>query len=190
MNFRNKKENLILNSLKEAKEKVNKALLANQSLLVYELEKRNFEDFEHNSKINFESICDYNYKDQVINFLKDNKLINHNQKNFNQNIFDEFENEIINFLDSKTDMIHEMKEYYEAWLVDSWLLSKLEEKGGLIINYKGHEQWWGRGCTGQSVTMDYVIQDIIQDLASHYCDFSVKEIKKFLQKIKIPIFNL
>lgn len=54
-------------------------------------------------------------------------------------------------------------EVYEHWLVSNWLSRKLKEKGettgelcGLTI--------WGRGCTGQSICLDHVIQEIALEL--------------------------
>lgn len=56
-------------------------------------------------------------------------------------------------LDPDTD------EVYEHWLVSGWLARKLEQQGEVIGEFAGLTIW-GRGCTGQSITMDYVIEQI------------------------------
>lgn len=52
------------------------------------------------------------------------------------------------------------KTIYEWWLVSNCLLSKLNEKNEPILK-TDYGSWWGRTCTGQSITMDSVIKEII-----------------------------
>jgi len=57
----------------------------------------------------------------------------------------------------------EPQEIYEWWLVNNWLLEKLEAKGETILR-SNYENWWGRGCTGQAIALDGVIEEIYDDL--------------------------
>jgi hypothetical protein len=47
----------------------------------------------------------------------------------------------------------------EWWLVTPWLLDKLREAGEPVIDNE-YGEWWGRTCSGQSITLDCVIEDI------------------------------
>ncbi len=180
----------IRQAIKRAQEDIDKAMVANQSMLVYDLHQKNWEDFEYNTKITFETIDHYGYQDQVLEYLQNQKLINKNTKNLTEKAFYKYEEEIIDYLNCETDLLFDMRDYYEAWLCDSWLLNKLEKHNQLIIDYKGYEQWWGRGCTGQKYTMDFVIQNITKELAAEYACVPYYEIEKYLEQIRTPIFNL
>lgn len=50
-------------------------------------------------------------------------------------------------------------EVYEHWVVSDWLARKLKERGYTVGELCGLTIW-GRGCTGQSIYLDRVIQDI------------------------------
>ncbi len=64
----------IRKAILNAKARIDQMILANQSMLVYDLQKEYYEDFEYNLKINLETILDYDYQEQVIDFLKKQKL--------------------------------------------------------------------------------------------------------------------
>ena len=51
------------------------------------------------------------------------------------------------------------EEVLEWWLVTSWLADRLREQGEIIIDELGCH-WWGRMSSGQSIYMDYVMQEI------------------------------
>jgi hypothetical protein len=51
----------------------------------------------------------------------------------------------------------EPAEVFEWWEVGTWLYNKLRDYGEVGID-NGYGHWWGRCCTGQSVTLDGVIQ--------------------------------
>lgn len=184
------KQEKIHQSLVMARKRVDEAMYANQSMLVYELRKEHFEDFEYNTKINLEAILDYCYEEQVIEFLKEKKLIHHKSTKLTDEIFNDYEEIIIDFITSETDLRCDMEEYYEAWLVDSWLLHQLENRGQLVIDYQGYEQWWGRGCTGQHYTLDKVIQDITIELAANYAGVFTYEVEEYLEAKNTTTFNL
>lgn len=184
------KQEKIHQSLIMARKRVDEAMYANQSMLVYELRKEHFEDFEYNVKINLDAILDYGYNDQVIEHLKEKRLIDYKLTTLNDEIFDDYEEIIMDFITSETDLRYEMEEYYEAWLVDGWLLHQLENKGQLIIDYNGYEQWWGRGCTGQHYQLDFVIMEITKELAATYAGVFFYEVEEYLKIKNTTTFNL
>ncbi len=55
------------------------------------------------------------------------------------------------------------QEIFEWWLVSKWLGMKLLMNGEPIID-NGYGIWWGRCTTGQAISMDYIIQQIYDDL--------------------------
>ncbi len=182
------KNDKLINAIQEAKKKVGRALLSNQSMLVYDLQQKDYESFEYNSKIHLDSVLNYGYEDRTIEFLQEN----HDFKGvkLTQEIYDEFEDKIIDFLQCNTDIMYDLQEYYEAWLVDSWLFVELEQRGELTIDYKGTEQWWGRACTGQSIQLDYIIQEIVVDLAAIYSGIEKTKVWDFLKRNNYQTFNL
>lgn len=54
-------------------------------------------------------------------------------------------------------------EAYEHWIVSDWLARKLKAKGEMVLDNFMGLTIWGRGCTGQSISMDYVIREIYLD---------------------------
>lgn len=71
-----------------------------------------------------------------------------------------------------TDVLQEIQdneglypEIYEYWFVSSWLANKLKTYGEAIITHEALDMpVWGRCTTGQSIALDYVIQEIAFDL--------------------------
>lgn len=61
------------------------------------------------------------------------------------------------------DLDPEYGEIYEHWIVSDWLGRKLSERGHIVENYLGMTIW-GRGCTGQAISMDGVMEQICNDL--------------------------
>ena len=57
----------------------------------------------------------------------------------------------------------EPQEIFEWWLVSPWLGKKLLIEGQPVLD-NGYGIWWGRTTTGQAITMDYIIQQIYDDL--------------------------
>jgi hypothetical protein len=56
----------------------------------------------------------------------------------------------------------ETTDVYEWWEVSSWLADDLYNNGETVI--RGWHNYWGRGCTGQAISMDYVIGKIYDDI--------------------------
>lgn len=55
------------------------------------------------------------------------------------------------------------EDIYEWWIVDRWLLDKLEAHGQPVLRTE-YGDWWGRTCTGQAVALDSVIEEIYQGI--------------------------
>lgn len=55
-------------------------------------------------------------------------------------------------------------EAYEHWIVSNWLASKLEEKGEMVCDDILGMVVWGRKTTGQSIALDYVMEQIAVEL--------------------------
>ena len=53
----------------------------------------------------------------------------------------------------------DMQEVYEHWLCSDWFISKMKEQDDPILE-TDFETWWGRTCTGQSIYLDYNIQEL------------------------------
>lgn len=54
---------------------------------------------------------------------------------------------------------YDQKEIMEWWLVSDWLLDKLKLKNEAFID-NDYGEYWGRCCTGQSIYLDCVIQEL------------------------------
>lgn len=73
-----------------------------------------------------------------------------------QNEIDELQEKI----DKLEDEQSEMPEVYEWWEVASNLADDLYELGEAVI--RGWHCYWGRACTGQAISMDYVMQQVYE----------------------------
>jgi len=51
------------------------------------------------------------------------------------------------------------KEIYEWYLVSDWFFERLKEINEPILD-NDYGEYWGRCCTGQSIYLDYVIQEL------------------------------
>ena len=58
---------------------------------------------------------------------------------------------------------HEPQEIMEWWLCSDWLLNRLQERGEPVLR-SDLGDWYGRTCSGQSMILDTVIQDIYKSL--------------------------
>ena len=67
------------------------------------------------------------------------------------------------YQDRLEDIEEEPQEIYEWWIVDSWFAKKLAAKGQAILTCD-YFTAWGRTCTGQSIHLDYVIEEIYKEL--------------------------
>ena len=51
------------------------------------------------------------------------------------------------------------QEVYEHWLCSDWFISQMKKQDEPILE-TDFETWWGRTCTGQSIYLDYNIQEL------------------------------
>lgn len=61
------------------------------------------------------------------------------------------------------DLEYDYCEVYEHWVVSSWLAKRLHERDEVVEDFAGLTIW-GRCCSGQSICMDSVIQNIAEEL--------------------------
>lgn len=83
------------------------------------------------------------------------------------------DDETIDGIDEWRDTVRdqsEAAEVYEWWEVGDWLAERLEREGEVVLR-NGYGDWWGRCCTGQSVTLDRVIQE----LGYEYCYWAIEK---------------
>ena len=79
-------------------------------------------------------------------------------------------NETFGCLDSETGECpqcfednQQPQEIFEWWLVSPWLGRKLLIEGEPVIDNE-YGVWWGRCTTGQAIVLDFVIEQIYDDL--------------------------
>jgi hypothetical protein len=75
------------------------------------------------------------------------------------------------------DIEPENVDVYEHWLVSDWFGERLRRKGETVVEILGMTIW-GRTCTGQSISMDYVIEQIAKDTWIPEIDYAVEQIAK------------
>lgn len=80
--------------------------------------------------------------------------------------WDEKRDEIQEKIDKLEAEQEEIPDVYEWWEVDNYIVDDLQEVGETVI--KGWHNYWGRSCTGQAISMDYVWDLIYQKWYSRY----------------------
>ena len=55
-------------------------------------------------------------------------------------------------------------EIYEWWAVSNWFGEKLKEKGQPVIESVWGKSYWGRTCTGQSISLDWCVVSVAKDM--------------------------
>ncbi|HDK7195006.1 TPA: hypothetical protein PTV74_003313 [Clostridium botulinum] len=71
--------------------------------------------------------------------------------------------ELENKIEELEEEQEEPQEIFEWWVVSNWLANKLEQYGEPILN-SDYGTWWGRTCTGQALKLDYIFQQIVEDI--------------------------
>ena len=74
-----------------------------------------------------------------------------------QKEIDEFQEEIDELEETNGDI----QEVYEWWMVSSWFMDKLRDKGEAVIE---NENIWGRCTTGQAILLDGIISEICYEM--------------------------
>lgn len=96
----------------------------------------------------------------------DEKYMNDELTDNEQVEYDAFTNDIETLENDLSELESEQEEpqdIFEWWVITDWLANKLEAYGEPILR-SDYETWWGRTCSGQSISMDYVIEQIVKDL--------------------------
>ena len=57
----------------------------------------------------------------------------------------------------------ELVESLEHWIVEEWFADELKKRGELVGDMLGMTVW-GRTTSGQAISLDYVVQDILKDI--------------------------
>jgi hypothetical protein len=72
------------------------------------------------------------------------------------------QNDIYDYMDNfeEDKETGEYPEILEYWLVSDYLLNRLKEKGEVVMEDYHGLSIWGRTCSGQSIMLDNVIEDI------------------------------
>lgn len=55
------------------------------------------------------------------------------------------------------------REVFEHWIVSDWLARQLESQGETVVDFGAGCRVWCRTTTGQAISMDYVIQKIVEE---------------------------
>ncbi|MCC0645435.1 hypothetical protein KGF41_14305 [Clostridioides sp. ZZV14-6150] len=82
----------------------------------------------------------------------------------NEKEIEEIENKIDDLRNKVIELENEQDEpnkAHEFWIVSEWLCNKLRELGEVVIS---SENIWGRGFPGQSISLDYVIWQICEEM--------------------------
>jgi hypothetical protein len=82
-------------------------------------------------------------------------------------IFENVDSDLMEEFARFDDEIDEYEYPMEYWIVSDWLAALLAEKGEKVCDDVYGMTVWGRFTTGQSISMDRVIQDIANDLFSN-----------------------
>src|SRR5574337_1674702 len=118
----------------------------------------NPEDLKHRT--------DFNTIEEALVFLNDHVVI----RNFESMILPDSEEEAMREAceGNRIDVDEYRSEVYEHWLVDSYFGSMLRERGETVFEF-ANMVIWGRQCSGQSISIDGVIRNMVRDLgADHY----------------------
>lgn len=79
------------------------------------------------------------------------------------------------FIENFREVGHDEKEIFEWYLVSDWLIDKLREKNEPVID-NDYGEYWGRCCTGQSIYLDHVIQELAYEYSYDERLFNSKEV--------------
>lgn len=67
-----------------------------------------------------------------------------------------------NWIGENYDIEPDYQDCYEHWIVSQWLARRLQERGEVVVEVAGVTVW-GRTASGQSISCDYVIEQIAKN---------------------------
>ena len=119
-------------------------IFRNQSALINHLREQEVEGF---------------YYDDIENLYMTDKEILENMGSYDEDVPDQL------FIDEVRDNGEDINEIFEWYLISDWFLDRLRGiKEPIIDNDYG--EYWGRCCTGQSIYLDYNMQELAFEYAS------------------------
>lgn len=124
-----------------ARDFISPHIYRNQSYLVTDLMKQEIEGFYYDDIEN-----QYLTDEEIIKYHLDEIELDENSKEITSDMLDDF----------RYDNPQEILEWY---LVSDWFLDRLREINEPIID-NDYGEYWGRCCTGQSICLDYNIQEL------------------------------
>jgi DNA repair exonuclease SbcCD ATPase subunit len=148
---------------------VNQDVLTCQSSLVEELLAREIVSYDEITNMYPNNEDEIDEKKEELEKLQDklNELENIEELTEEQeNRINELENQISDIENRIEELENEQEEpqvIFEWWVVSDLLANELEEQGEPILK-SDYETWWGRTCTGQSIKIDYVMEQIAEGL--------------------------
>lgn len=74
------------------------------------------------------------------------------------------------FLETIRDSGEDIKEIFEWWRISDWLAEELDEINEPLLR-NDYGNWWGRTGTGQHISLDGTIQQIVKNI-----DKNIKEL--------------
>ena len=108
---------------------------------------------------------------QEIDEYIDDTPMTYDQAGALKDLFEGIKDDTLSEIDQEIDDLkaeqEEPEEAYEFWIVSDWLADKLSDRGELVTKDFLGLTIWGRTCTGQSITMDWVIQDIAKEVYNY-----------------------
>lgn len=74
--------------------------------------------------------------------------------------YNKLQGELEDACNEAESQLEEYKEIFEYWICSPWLIARLSERNEAVIP---HEQIWCRCTTGQSISIDGVIREIVKE---------------------------
>jgi len=78
----------------------------------------------------------------------------------------------LTYYDGDTVGEPQMVEALEHWIVLAGFGEELRKKGEMVAEFKGI-LIWGRQTSGQAISMDYVVQDILKDIVERRAEYEL-----------------
>ncbi len=148
---------------------VNQEILACQSSLVEAMLQNGMAEYEEIENM----YIDNSDKIQEVEEERDEILDKYNELEDKEELTESEEIEFNNLEDKISDLENQIEELereqeepqdiFEWWLVSNWLANKLRNYNEPILD-NDYGTWWGRTCTGQSISMDYVMECIAEEI--------------------------
>jgi len=111
----------------------------------------------------------YQYHERELDRVVGNVIIYNVSYAFNQLLSTEYADDLIDISYKYENPYEddggepELVEALEHWIVEGWFAEELKERGELVGDMLGMTVW-GRTTSGQAISLDYVVQDILKDI--------------------------